>query len=67
MGVCKLVLLKNEVTYNWVMDHNTLKNYSTSGWWAVHETLIVNPAIYQLIHINEEVALACNQYPKWGK
>lgn len=31
MGVCKLVLLKNEVTYNWVMDHNTLKNYSTSG------------------------------------
>lgn len=30
-GICKLVLLKNEVAYNWVMDHNTLKNYGTSG------------------------------------
>lgn len=26
MGIYKLVLLKNEVAYNWVMDHNTLKN-----------------------------------------
>lgn len=50
MGLWKLVRLKNEVAYNWVTDHNTPKNYSTSGWWAVHETLTVDAAISQLIH-----------------
>lgn len=67
VGTCELLLLKNEAAHNWVMDHNTLKNCGASGWWAVHETLIVSAAISQLIHLEEEVALAWNQYPEWGK
>lgn len=31
VGTCELVLLKKEAAYNWVMDHNTLKNCGTLG------------------------------------
>lgn len=31
VGTCELVLLKKEAAYNWVTDHNTLKNCGTLG------------------------------------